>query len=142
MTLSVWFNMDSLQVDGYVQIVSAKKDSVGFALQQRGAINALNLRLDAEHGVYNSVYGRADGVLDNQQHNYTFKINGDAVTMFVDGVLNSKDEFDSGDGFGKAVNPGVGYKGTRGGIDEVFFLDGTQSDNWMRLFYALQAANR
>lgn len=142
MTLSVWFNMDSLQVEGYVQIASAKKDSVGFTIQQRGSTNAINLRLDAEHGAYNKVYGRADGVLNNEWHNYTVKIFGDSVTTFVDGVLNTRETFDSGDGFGKAFNPDIGYKGTRGGIDELFFFDGTQSENWMRLFYALQVAAR
>ena len=142
MTLSVWFNMDSLQVNGYVQIASVKKDSVGFTIQQRGSTNAINLRLDAEHGVYNKVYGRADGVLNNEWHNYTVKIFGDSVTTFVDGVLNTRETFDSGDGFAKAFNPGIGYKGTRGGIDELFFFDGTQSENWMRLFYALQVAAR
>ncbi|MDY6284219.1 MAG: hypothetical protein SPL19_04440 [Fibrobacter sp.] len=138
MGLSIWFNIDSLQVGEYAQIVSAKKDSVGFTLQKRGTSGAANLRLDTKTGVYNSVYGRANGALDGTWHNFSFKIHGDSVTTFFDGKLTGAVQFDSGEGFSTAYNPGVGYGGLRGGIDELFFFDGTQSQNWMRLFYALQ----
>ena len=138
MGLSVWFNIDSVQVAEYAQIISAKKDSVGFTLQKRGASGAVNLRLDTRTGVYNTVVGRANGVLDGTWHNYSFKIHGDSVTTFVDGALLESRQFDSGEGFAAAYNPAIGYGGLRGGIDELFFFDGTQSRNWMRLFYALQ----
>ena len=138
MGLSVWFNIDSMQVGEYAQIVSAKKDSVGFTLQKRGSSGAVNLRLDTRTGVYNTVVGRANGVLDGTWHNYSFKIHGDSVTTFIDGALLESRQFDSGEGFAAAYNPAIGYGGLRGGIDELFFFDGTQSRNWMRLFYALQ----
>lgn len=138
MGLSIWFNIDSMQVSEYAQIISAKKDSVGFTLQKRGASGAVNLRLDTRTGVYNTVVGRANGVLDGTWHNYSFKIHGDSVTTFIDGTLLESRQFDSGEGFAAAFNPSIGYGGLRGGIDEVFFFDGAQSNNWMRLFYALQ----
>ena len=140
MGLSIWFNIDSMQVGGYAQIISAKKDSVGFTLQKRGTSGAVNLRLDTRTGVYNTVVGRANGVLDGTWHNYSFKIHGDSVTTFIDGTLLESRQFDAGEGFATAFNPAIGYSGLRGGIDEVFFFDGTQSNNWMRLFYALQYA--
>jgi hypothetical protein len=140
MGLSIWFNIDSMQVGEYAQIISAKKDSVGFTLQKRGTSGAVNLRLDTRTGVYNTVVGRANGVLDGTWHNYSFKIHGDSVTTFIDGMLLESRQFDSGEGFAAAFNPAVGYGGLRGGIDEVFFFDGSQSNNWMRLFYALQYA--
>jgi hypothetical protein len=140
MGLSIWFNIDSMQVGEYAQIISAKKDSVGFTLQKRGTSGAVNLRLDTRTGVYNTVVGRANGVLDGTWHNYSFKIHGDSVTTFIDGTLLESRQFDSGEGFAAAFNPAIGYGGLRGGIDEVFFFDGTQSNNWMRLFYALQYA--
>ncbi|PWJ62573.1 Concanavalin A-like lectin/glucanases superfamily protein [Fibrobacter sp. UWB15] len=140
MGLSIWFNIDSMQVGEYAQIISAKKDSVGFTLQKRGTSGAVNLRLDTRTGVYNTVVGRANGVLDGTWHNYSFKIHGDSVTTFIDGALLESRQFDSGEGFAAAFNPSIGYGGLRGGIDEVFFFDGTQSNNWMRLFYALQYA--
>ncbi len=140
MGLSIWFNIDSMQVGEYAQIISAKKDSVGFTLQKRGASGAVNLRLDTRTGVYNTVVGRANGVLDGTWHNYSFKIHGDSVTTFIDGALLESKQFDAGEGFAAAFNPSIGYGGLRGGIDEVFFFDGTQSNNWMRLFCALQYA--
>lgn len=140
MGLSIWFNIDSMQVGEYAQIISAKKDSTGFTLQKRGTSGAVNLRLDTRTGVYNTVVGRANGVLDGTWHNYSFKIHGDSVTTFIDGMLLESRQFDSGEGFTAAFNPAVGYGGLRGGIDEVFFFDGSQSNNWMRLFYALQYA--
>lgn len=140
MGLSIWFNIDSMQVGEYAQIISAKKDSVGFTLQKRGTSGAVNLRLDTRTGVYNTVVGRANGVLDGTWHNYSFKIHGDSVTTFIDGALLESRQFDAGEGFATAFNPAIGYGGIRGGIDEVFFFDGTQSNNWMRLFYALQYA--
>ena len=140
MGLSIWFNIDSMQVGEYAQIISAKKDSVGFTLQKRGTSGAVNLRLDTRTGVYNTVVGRANGVLDGTWHNYSFKIHGDSVTTFIDGALLESRQFDAGEGFAAAFNPSIGYGGLRGGIDEVFFFDGTQSNNWMRLFYALQYA--
>ncbi len=140
MGLSIWFNIDSMQVGEYAQIISAKKDSMGFTLQKRGTSGAVNLRLDTRTGVYNTVVGRANGVLDGTWHNYSFKIHGDSVTSFIDGTLLESRQFDAGEGFAAAFNPSIGYGGLRGGIDEVFFFDGTQSNNWMRLFYALQYA--
>lgn len=140
MGLSIWFNIDSMQVGEYAQIISAKKDSVGFTLQKRGTSGAVNLRLDTRTGVYNTVVGRANGVLDGTWRNYSFKIHGDSVTTFIDGALLESRQFDAGEGFAAAFNPSIGYGGLRGGIDEVFFFDGTQSNNWMRLFYALQYA--
>ena len=140
MGLSIWFNIDSMQVSEYAQIISAKNDSTGFALQKRGATGAVNLRLDTRTGAYNALFGRANGVLDGTWHNYSFKIHGDSVTTFIDGTLLESRQFDSGEGFAAAFNPTIGYGGIRGGVDEVFFFDGTQSNNWMRLFYALQYA--
>lgn len=142
MGLSIWFNVDSMQVAEYTQIVSARKDSTGFRLQKRGSSGAVNLRLDTRTGVYNGVFGRANGVLDGTWHNYSFKIHGDSITTFIDGTLIESKQFDSGDGFSAAFNPGVGYEGLHGGVDELFFFDGTQSQNWMRLFYALQQGVR
>ncbi|WP_298768099.1 LamG-like jellyroll fold domain-containing protein [uncultured Fibrobacter sp.] len=138
MGLSIWFNIDSMQVSEYAQIISAKKDSTGFRLQKRGTSGAVNLRLDTRTGVYNTVVGRANGALDGTWHNYSFKIHGDSVTTFIDGTLLETRQFDAGEGFATAFNPSIGYGGLRGGIDEVFFFDGTQSNDWMRLFYALQ----
>lgn len=139
MGLSIWFNLDSMQMESYARIIAIKKDSTGFALQRRGSSGAVNLRLDTEGGgVYNSVFGRADGVLDGTWHNYAFKIHKDTVTTFIDGSLIGSTQFNLGNGFANAFNPGIGYPWLRGGIDELFFFDGTQSVNWMRLFYALQ----
>ena len=146
--LSIWFKMDSTQANNYTQIVSAKKDSSGYnstgiTLQQRGTTSAINLRIDAEDGDYNKLVGRADGLLDNEWHNYAFIINGDSVTTFVDGKINTQEVFEHGNGFANVKqNIAIGGKGARGGIDELFFFDGTQSENWMRLFYALQVASR
>ena len=61
------------------------------------------------------------------------------LSFRVKAVLESR-RFDSGEGFAAAFNPTIGYGGIRGGVDEVFFFDGAQSNNWMRLFYALQYA--
>ena len=146
--LSIWFKMDSTQANNYTQIVSAKKDSSGYnstgiTLQQRGTTSAINLRIDAEDGDYNKLVGRADGLLDNEWHNYAFIINGDSVTTFVDGKINTQEVFEHGNGFANVKqNIAIGGKGARGGIDELFFFDGTQSENWMRLFYALQVTAR
>ena len=145
---SIWFKMDSTQANNYTQIVSAKKDSSGYnstgiTLQQRGTTSAINLRIDAEDGDYNKLVGRADDLLDNEWHNYAFIINGDSVTTFVDGKINTQEVFEHGNGFANVKqNIAIGGKGARGGIDELFFFDGTQSENWMRLFYALQVASR
>lgn len=139
MGLSIWFNLDSMEMESYARIIAIKNDSTGFALQRRGTSGAVNLRLDTEGGgVYNSVFGRANGVLDGTWHNYAFKIHKDTVTTFIDGTLIGSTQFKLGNGFAKAFNPGIGYPWLRGGIDELIFFDGTQSVNWMRLFYALQ----
>lgn len=139
MGLSIWFNLDSMKMESYARIIAIKNDSTGFALQRRGTSGAVNLRLDTEGGgVYNSVFGRANGVLDGTWHNYAFKIHKDTVTTFIDGTLIGSTQFKLGNGFAKAFNPGIGYPWLRGGIDELIFFDGTQSVNWMRLFYALQ----
>jgi len=142
MGLSVWFHVDSMQVGEYAQIVSAKKDSVGFTLQKRGTSGAVNLRLDTKTGGYNVLVGRVNSVLDGTWHNYSFKIHGDSATTFIDGTLIESVQFDAGEGFSVAYNPAVGYSGVQGGVDELFFFDGTQSRNWMRLFYALQQGVR
>lgn len=142
MGLSVWFHIDSTQVDEYAQIITAKKDSVGFMLQKHGASGAVNLRLNTKTGGYNVLVGRVNSVLDGTWHNYSFKIHGDSVTTFIDGTLIESVQFDAGEGFSIAYNPVVGYSGVQGGVDELFFFDGTQSQNWMRLFYALQQGVR
>lgn len=150
MSASIWIKADSASQatpgKSYTRILSAKKDSVAFILQQRGNQAAVNLRLDARHdgeGVYNTTYGTAR-ILDGEWHNYSFTIRGDSVFTYVDGVTLSKDQFENGGDFSTCTNPAVGGDSPNlvGGLDEVFFFDGSQSENWMRLFYALQAQAR
>ena len=150
MSASIWIKGDSAsqatlpEDKNYTRLLSCKKDSVGFILQQRANQGAVNLRLDARtngKGVYNSTFGSAR-ILDGVWHNYSFTIRGDSVFIFTDGVKIGTEKFDSGEGFAVCQNPTIGYEGRNfvGGIDEIFFFDGTQSENWMRLFYALQYA--
>lgn len=150
MSASIWIKADSASQAtpgrNYTRILSAKKDSVAFILQQRGNQAAVNLRLDARHdgkGVYNATYGSAR-ILDGEWHNYSFTIRGDSVFTYVDGVILGKDQFENGGDFSTCTNPAVGGDSPNlvGGLDEVFFFDGSQSENWMRLFYALQAQAR
>ena len=139
MSASIWIKGDSVsqaiipEGKGYTRLLSCKNDSIGFILQQRANQAAVNLRLDARtngKGVYNATFGNAR-ILDGKWHHYAFTIRG----VNIGGT-----EFDSGEGFAVCKNPAIGYEGRNfvGGIDEVFFFDGTQSVNWMRLFYALQ----
>ena len=142
MSASIWINMDSsAQMESYMRILSAAKDSVGFIVQQRADRTAVNLRLNARKngvGDYNKVVGTAN-ILDGTWHNYAFTIRGDSVYVYSDGSLIQATDFDSGEGFADAYNPAIGNSpNIEGGIDEVFFLDGSQNENWMRLFYALQ----
>lgn len=146
MSASIWIKADSASQatpgTSYTRILSAKKDSVAFILQQRGNQAAVNLRIDARHdgeGVYNSTYGTAR-ILDGTWHNYSFTIRGDSVFTYVDGVSHSKDQFENGGDFSTCTNPAIGGDKPNlvGGLDEIFFFDGSQSENWMRLFYALQ----
>ncbi len=146
MSASIWIKADSASQatpgTSYTRILSAKKDSVAFILQQRGNQAAVNLRIDARHdgeGVYNSTYGTAR-ILDGTWHNYSFTIRGDSVFTYVDGVPLSKDQFENGGNFSTCTNPAIGGDEPNlvGGLDEIFFFDGSQSENWMRLFYALQ----
>lgn len=149
MSASIWIKGDSAsqaalpEDKSYTRLLSCKKDSVGFILQQRANQAAVNLRLDARvngKGVYNSTYGTAR-ILDGEWHNYSFTLRGDSVFIYADGVKIETAKFDSGEGFSACINPSVGYeRNFVGGVDEIFFFDGTQSDNWMRLFYALQYA--
>ncbi len=132
-----------LQPETYMRILSAKKDSVGFIIQQRADRSAINLRLDAGSGeAYNQIFGTAE-ILDGTWHNYAFRISNDSVAIFADGVLIQKEVIISGTGFSAAFNPAVGAADPNliGGLDEVFFFDGSQSDDWMRLFYALHRIN-
>lgn len=139
MAASLWINMDSSrQVKAYTRILSAKKDSVGFIVQQRSDRSAVNLRLDTRTGSYNRVVGTAE-ILDGSWHNYAFRVYGDSVAVFCDGSLIQKASFDSGEGFATAYNPAIGGSPNLvGGLDEIMFFDGTQSDGWMRLLYAFQ----
>ncbi len=146
MSASIWIKADSASQAtpgrSYTRILSAKKDSVAFILQQRGNQAAVNLRIDARHdgvGVYNTGYGTAR-ILDGTWHNYSFTIRGDSVFTYVDGVSHSKDQFENGGDFSTCTNPAIGGDKPNlvGGLDEIFFFDGSQSENWMRLFYALQ----
>lgn len=139
MTASLWINMDSSrQVTAYTRILSAKKDSVGFIVQQRSDRSAINLRLDTRTGDYNKVIGTAK-ILDGSWHNYAFRVYGDSVAVFSDGSLIQKAAFNSGEGFTTAYNPAIGCSPNLvGALDEIMFFDGTQSDDWMRLLYALQ----
>ncbi len=146
MAASIWINMKKeQQPETYMRILSAKKDSTGFIIQQRADRSAVNLRLDAgkENFAYNNqIFGTAD-ILDGTWHNYAFRISKDSVAIFADGVLIQKEVIISGSDFSAAFNPAVGAADPNliGGLDEVFFFDGSQSDNWMRLFYALQKVN-
>lgn len=144
MAASIWINMKKeQQPETYMRILSAKKDSTGFIIQQRADRSAVNLRLDAGSGeAYNQIFGTAD-ILDGTWHNYAFRISKDSVAIFADGVLIQKEVIISGSDFSAAFNPAVGAADPNliGGLDEVFFFDGSQSDNWMRLFYALQKVN-
>ena len=84
-------------------------------------------------------------VLDGSWHNYAFTIFEDSVKIYLDGALLIASEFDSGEGFADVSNPAIGYEAPNnivGGMDELFFFDGMQSENWMKLFYALQIAER
>lgn len=146
MSASIWIKADSASQAtpgrSYTRILSAKKDSVAFILQQRSNQAAVNLRIDARHdgvGVYNTGYGSAR-ILDGTWHNYSFTIRGDSVFTYVDGVSHSKDQFENGGDFSTCTNPAIGGDKPNlvGGLDEIFFFDGSQSENWMRLFYALQ----
>ena len=152
MTASFWLNMDSTMQaptgKSYTRILSAKKDSVGFIVQQRAATGSINLRIDAHKngvGDYNKAFGSAFRIMDGTWHNYAFTIRGDSVFVYVDGNLLEAGSFDAGEGFADVYNPAIGYEPPNnivGGIDELFFFDGTQSENWMRLFYALQVTAR
>jgi len=131
------------QPETYMRILSAKKDSTGFIIQQQADRSAVNLRLDAGSGeAYNQIFGTAD-ILDGTWHNYAFRISKDSVAIFADGVLIQKEVIISGSDFSAAFNPAVGAADPNliGGLDEVFFFDGSQSDDWMRLFYALHRIN-
>lgn len=140
--ISIWFNADSLDLKDYAQIIAAKNDSTGFKLQKRGNSGAVNLRIDTKGGVYNAVFGRANGVLDGKWHQYTFKIHQDTVTTFIDGNLIGETQFNIGQGLSSAINPGIGYGGFSGGVDELYFLTGRESNNWIKLFYALQKSSQ
>lgn len=147
MSASIWIKGDSVsqatlpEGKSYTRLLSCKKDSVGFILQQHANQAVVNLRLDTRangKGVYNSTYGKAR-ILDGDWHNYSFTIRGDSVFTYADGVKIEVAKFDSGLGFSACKNPAIGYeRNFVGGMDEIFFFDGTQSINWMRLFYALQ----
>ncbi len=147
MSASIWIKGDSIsqatlpEGKSYTRLLSCKKDSVGFILQQHANQAVVNLRLDTRangKGVYNSTYGKAR-ILDGDWHNYSFTIRGDSVFTYADGVKIEVAKFDSGLGFSACKNPAIGYeRNFVGGMDEIFFFDGTQSINWMRLFYALQ----
>ena len=152
MTASFWFLLDSTMQAGpgksYTRILSAKKDSVGFIVQRRDTTGSINLRIDARKngvGDYNKTFGTALNVLDGSWHNYAFTIFEDSVKIYLDGALLIASEFDSGEGFADVSNPAIGYEAPNnivGGMDELFFFDGMQSENWMKLFYALQIAER
>lgn len=140
MSASIWIKMKAEeQVEDYTRILSAKNDKVGFAVQQRADRTAINLRIDAGEEHYNQIFGTAEA-LDGTWHNYAFRINKDSVTIFLDGMLIQKAAYESGDGFEGVVNPTIGADRPNlvGGLDEIFFFDGNQSENWLRLFYALQ----
>lgn len=146
MTASLWIKADSASQatpgNNYTKILTAKSDSVGFSVQQRANHAAINLRIDARangEGVYNKTVGAAR-ILDGTWHNYAFTIAGDSVKVYCDGTLLEKTSFESGADFSAVANPAVGNNSPNmvGGLDEIFFFDGSQSENWMRLFYALQ----
>lgn len=144
MSASIWIKMKAEeQVEDYTRILSAKNDKVGFAVQQRADRTAINLRIDAGEEHYNQIFGTAEA-LDGTWHNYAFRINKDSVTIFLDGMLIQKAAYESGDGFEGVVNPTIGADRPNlvGGLDEIFFFDGSQTENWMRLFYALQKQAR
>lgn len=137
--VSFWILADSAsQMIPYGRILGAKADSAGFIIQQRADRGSVNLRLDSRGGGYNALYGTAP-ILDGSWHHYAFTLDADSVTVFADGAVIDRGSFDSGEGFENVLNPLCGgeehFNGT---LDEIFFLDGSQSENWMRLFYALQ----
>ena len=150
MSASFWVKADSASQPSpgknYTRYLSAKADSMGFMVQQRGDHPTINVRIDAHRngiGVYNTVYGYAD-ILDGTWHNYSLTIRGDSLYAWADGVNVARVQFENGGDFAEVINPTIGYDRNNmvGGMDEVFFLDGSQSENWMKLFYALQKQAR
>ncbi len=137
--VAFWILADSaLQTVSYGRILGAKADSAGFVIQQRADRGSVNLRLDSRGGDYNALYGTAR-VLDGSWHHYAFTLYADSVTVFADGVVVDRGAFDSGEGFENVANPLCGGEDHfNGNLDEIFFLDGSESEGWMRLFYALQ----
>lgn len=150
MSASIWIKADSASQPtpgkNYTRLLAVKKDSIGFALQQRADHPAVNVRIDAHKdgkGVYNMTYGNA-WILDGTWHNYSLTIRGDSLYTYADGVIVSKNQFENGSNFASCTNPAIGYDRNNfvGGLDEIFFFDGSQTENWMRLFYALQKQAR
>lgn len=139
--VSFWIRADSSeQIYPYARILGAKKDSAGFSVQQRGARGSVNLRIDTKGGSYNALFGTAE-ILDGSWHNYAFTIRGDSVKIYADGVEIQAGTFDLPEPFQSLDIPLLGdsERNIIGEIDELIFLSGEQSSNWMRLFYALQA---
>lgn len=150
MSASFWVKADSVSQPApgknFTRFLSAKADSMGFMVQQRGDHPTINVRIDAHRngvGVYNTVYGYAD-ILDGTWHNYSLTIRGDSLYAWADGVNVSRTQFENGGDFSALTNPTIGYNPNNvvGGMDEVFFFDGSQSECWMKLFYALQKQAR
>ncbi len=150
MSASFWVKADSVSQPApgknFTRFLSAKADSMGFMVQQRGDHPTVNVRIDAHKngvGVYNTVYGYAD-ILDGNWHNYSLTIRGDSLYAWADGVNVSRTQFENGGDFSAVINPTIGYDRNNvvGGMDEVFFLDGSQSECWMKVFYALQKQAR
>lgn len=140
MTLSLWINADPTSQDTtYTRIIAAKADSSGFTIQQRADRNSVNLRVDTRGGDYNKLFGTAP-ILDGTWHHYSFRIRGDSVLVEADGAILQKASFNRGNGFSpNIVTPMIGGEDMlRGGVDEVMFFDGSQSDEWFLAFYELQ----
>lgn len=137
--VSFWIHMDAAeQLQNYARILVSDKDSAGFIVQQREATNKINIRINTRDGDYNAVFGTAE-ILDGAWHQYAFTIAKNEVTIYVDGEFLERRTFEGSEGLDEASYPLIGgYNNMVGGIQNVFFTDGAQGEDWFKLFYALQ----
>ncbi len=138
--VSLWIRADSSeQVHPYARILEARSDAGGFVIQRRGATGSVNIRIDTEEGSYNALFGRS-AILDGSWRNYAFTLAGDSIHVYADGEKIQDAAFEQPGAFSDVCSPVFGSEELPliGSIDEVIFLFGTESENWMRLFHALQ----
>lgn len=138
--VSFWIRGDSAsQAFPYARILSAKSDAGGFVIQRRGATGSVNIRIDTRDGSYNALFGRS-AILDGSWHNYAFTLRGDSIFVYADGQKVQCGGFEQPGEFSDVFSPVFGSSDEPfiGTLDEAIFLSGEESENWMRLFYALQ----